>query len=541
MQNNRTSREAASVVTLDAALSGVLPPPSRHDSPFRLLELLLTVRCPRDRPRRRDLLRFGDDDGVLGLWQAAWSTAEDVRDKGWTDGRRAHTGYVRLLALLETCERRLQELDERLDLDPEDLDDAVALRTELEQLAGAAAGCLAECGDRAGRDYCRERAAWLVEHGQEGHRYAAALVGLSADVRYSWRPGNPGLGALASALQSGDATLHDAVRAAAPEDDEPEPSWAAEARAKAAHEKAERERAAGPSLEVVRTTEHLPGLATDGAKSGRSTGANARAEFAPIAGKRLPLAVVPDLAEARAVLVSEFPDDAAVIDALLLPLAGRSHVHLPPTLLLGPPGTGKSRFSRRVGEVLGLDVTVYGCGGVADSSLIGTSRQWATGRACVPLQAIRKAGKASVLVVLDELSRAGTRSDNGRLTDGGLALTEAETARAYQDPYLECPVDLSGVSWLATSNTDLGLDPALLSRFRVLEFGPRTAASLPSLTKGVLADIRRERGLDEVWLPALDEEEAGVLAENWKGGSVRRLRRLIETLLASRETLATRN
>ncbi|MET0430052.1 MAG: hypothetical protein ABW026_16345, partial [Microvirga sp.] len=124
MQNNRTSREAASAVTLDAVLNGTLPPPFRHDSPFRLLELLLTVRCPRDRPRRRDLLRFGDDDGVLGLWQAAWSTAEDVRDKGWTDPRRAHTGYVRLLALLETCERRLQELDERLDLDPEDLDDA---------------------------------------------------------------------------------------------------------------------------------------------------------------------------------------------------------------------------------------------------------------------------------------------------------------------------------------------------------------------------------------------------------------------------------
>jgi len=536
-----TSREAASAVTLDAVLNGTLPPPFRHDSPFRLLELLLTVRCPRDRPRRRDLLRFGDDDGVLGLWQAAWSTAEDVRDKGWTDPRRAHTGYVRLLALLETCERRLQELDERLDLDPEDLDDAVVLRVELEQLAGAAAGCLAECGDRAGRDYCRERAAWLVEHGQEGHKYASALVGLSADVRYAWRPGNPGLGALASALQSGDATIHDATRAAAPEDEEPEPSWAAEARAKAAREKADRERAAGPSLVVLASVEHLPGSAENGARAGRSTGSTARTEWAPLAGKALPLAVVPDLAEARRVLVSEFPDDAAVIDAILVPLAGRSFVHLPPTLLLGPPGTGKSRLTRRLGEILGLAVTVYSCGGVADSSLIGTSRQWSTGRATVPLQAIKQAGAASVLVVLDELSRAGTRADNGRLVDGVLALTEAETSRRYQDPFLECPTDLSAVSWLATANSVAGLDPALLSRFRVLTLGPRTAASLPSLTKGILADVRRERGLDATWLPDLDEEEAGVLAENWPGGSVRVLRRLIETVLASREHLATRN
>lgn len=538
MQNNRTSRGAASAVTLDAVLNGVLPPPSRHDSPFRLLELLLTVRCPRDRPRRRDLLRFGDDDGLLALWQAAWSTAEDVRDKGWTDPRRAHTAFVRLLCLLETCERRLDELDERLDLEPDDVEDAVVLRVELEQLAGAAAGCLAECGDRAGRDFCRERAAWLVEHGQEGHKFAAALVGLSADVRYAWRPGNPGLGALASALQSGDATIHDATRASAPEDDEPEPSWAAEARAKAAREKAE---AAGPSLEVVHTVEHLPGLAPDGAKAGRSTGSNARSEYAPIAGKRLPLAVVPDLAEARQTLASEFPDDAAVLDAILLPLAGRSFVHVPPTLLLGPPGTGKSRLTRRLGEVLGLDVTVYGCGGVSDSTLIGTSRQWSTGRASVPLQAIKKAGSASVLVVLDEISRAGTRADNGRLVDGVLALTERETAASYHDPYLECATNLSAVSWLATANTVAGLDPALLSRFRVLTLGPRTAASLPSLTRGILADVRRERGLDATWLPDLDEEEAGVLAEHWPGGSVRVLRRLIETVLASREHLATRN
>ena len=180
--------------------------------------------------------------------------------------------------------------------------------------------------------------------------------------------------------------------------------------------------------------------------------------------------------------------------------------------LIGPPGTGKSRFARRLGEVLGLAVTVYGCAGVADSSFIGTSRQWSTGRACVPLQAIRRAEMASVLVVLDELSRAGTRLDNGRLVDGVLALTERETARAFQDPFLECPVDLSGVSYLATANTRAGLDVALLSRFRVLEMGPRTAASLPSLTRGILADLRAERGLDAAWLPDPDPEEEAVLA-----------------------------
>ena len=528
-------------MSLESVLRGEFPPSHRHESPFRPLALLVVARCPKGPPRRRDLLRFGDDDGVLALWQSAYRTVEDVRDEAWRDPHRAHTAHVRVVCLLQECERRLDELDQRLDLDPADIEDTVVLREEVEQLAGGAAATLAECGDVLGWDYCRERAAWKCEHGQEGHRYAAAVLGLSTGVSYAWRPGHPALGALASALQAGDALLHDAVRAAEPKPED-EPSWAAEARAKSVREKAERERlAAGPSLVVLASVEHLPGSAENGSKAGRSTGSTARTEWAPLAGKALPLARVPDLAEARRVLVSEFPDDAAVLDAILLPLAGRSFVHVPPTLLLGPPGTGKSRLTRRLGEVLGLVVTVYSCGGVADSSLIGTSRQWSTGRATVPLQAIKQAGAASVLVVLDELSRAGTRADNGRLVDGVLALTEAETSRRYQDPFLECATDLSAVSWLATSNTTAGLDPALLSRFRVLEMGPRTAASLPSLTAAILRDIRTERGLDEVWLPALDEEEAGVLAENWPGGSVRVLRRLIESLLASREHLATRN
>jgi ATP-dependent Lon protease len=57
----------------------------------------------------------------------------------------------------------------------------------------------------------------------------------------------------------------------------------------------------------------------------------------------------------------------------------------------------------------------------------------------------------------------------------------------------------------------------------------------------VIADLARERGLDQSWVPPLDGEEHGLAARYWRGGSVRRLRRIVETLLRERDVRATRN
>jgi hypothetical protein len=289
----------------------------------------------------------------------------------------------------------------------------------------------------------------------------------------------------------------------------------------------------GPGLVVLASVGHLPGSAKDG-ESRTTSASNPRIEFAPIAGRRLPLVPVPDLARVQRVLASEFPDAAGIIASVLAPVAGRPYVRLPRLLLRGGPGTGKSRLARRLGEELGLDVTVYGCGSVSDGSVIGTSRMWGTGRASVPLQAIKRAGSASVLVVLDEISRAGTRADNGRLTDGILALAEPETARAYHDPYLECATDLSAVSYIATANDTSGLDPALLSRFRVIDMPAPTVASLPVLARSLVAELRSERGLDARWLPDLTPDELAMIGEHWRGGSVRTLQALIECAVDGR-------
>jgi ATP-dependent Lon protease len=55
---------------------------------------------------------------------------------------------------------------------------------------------------------------------------------------------------------------------------------------------------------------------------------------------------------------------------------------------------------------------------------------------------------------------------------------------------------------------------------------------------GILAEIRRDRGLDAAWCPDLDPEELGMIP--WVGGSMRPLRRMVEAVVASREVEARR-
>jgi ATP-dependent Lon protease len=145
--------------------------------------------------------------------------------------------------------------------------------------------------------------------------------------------------------------------------------------------------------------------------------------------------------------------------------------------------------------------------------------------------------------VIDELDKTASGTHNGSLLDGLLPLLTDDAARFF-DVYVESPVDLSGVSYITTANDVTGLKkshPALIDRFRIFTMPSPRRQDLPALLRGVMREIRTERGQDEHWLPDLDGEEAELVEAHFtEGGSVRVVRRLVETVLAGREALATR-
>jgi replication-associated recombination protein RarA len=294
------------------------------------------------------------------------------------------------------------------------------------------------------------------------------------------------------------------------------------------------ERQSPPTLVVLQSLSHLP-------ETKSSSSPNPRLEFASICGEDMPLAETPDLQEVSRVLTAEMPWAEDVIVTMLMDSVGSAASCVRNTLLVGKPGSGKTRLARRIGEVLGMQPTIVPAAGAADASFGGTNRQWSTARSSVPLQAIRRTGIANPLLVIDELEKAADGRHNGNLLDALIPFLERESASRYHDPYLECAVNLWAASYICTANTTFAVPSPLLDRLRVIEVQQPRRQDLPIVVRTMLSEIRQERGEDEIWCPDLDADELGLVARQWRGGSLRPLRRMVETILAGRHTFAPRH
>jgi len=255
----------------------------------------------------------------------------------------------------------------------------------------------------------------------------------------------------------------------------------------------------------------------------------------------LPLHPTPPLDRIRGILMAEFPYAVDAIDLVLTGLIGKPTIKLQPILLVGEPGGGKSRFARRLGEILGLTTWRVDATQADGSSLGGTDRRWHSSECCHPLLAIARGRIANPLIIIDELEKAATRTDYGRLWDCLLGLIEPETARQYPDPALHIPLDLSHINYVATANTLDPLPMPLRDRFRIVIFPKPTITDLDALLPTLIQTLATERGIDKRWVAPLDDIERTAIANTWPGGSVRKLQRILEAILQARDHTALRH
>lgn len=258
-------------------------------------------------------------------------------------------------------------------------------------------------------------------------------------------------------------------------------------------------------------------------------------EFEKVIGKRLPLVPVVDLVDVQRTMLAEFPYAERVLAVFMETLTARRNVAFRPTILVGTPGCGKTTFAERLLHELDVPHEIYSCGGVADTALAGTARRWSTGEPSLPVSLIRRYALASPGIILDEIEKVGTSRHNGNLLDALLGLLEPRSSQRWHDPYVETGVNLSHVIWLGTANTLDGVPSPLRDRCRIIQFPEPGPEHLEALAPRLLTKAYLDRGLDVRWATPLDGEELDALRTFWRGGSIRRLSRMVEAIMTARE------
>jgi|GEM_PF-4172575 len=263
-----------------------------------------------------------------------------------------------------------------------------------------------------------------------------------------------------------------------------------------------------------------------------------------LVANKAPLRRAPsDVSAVAAQLRAEYPHACEQISRLMTDIRGDETVALRPTLIVGAPGTGKSRVVRRLSELLSVPLRRYDAASSMDASFGGTPKQWSTARPCIPLTAIAEFRVANPIIMIDEIDKAATSRHNGSLDQALLPFFERETARRYPDVGIEVEVDLSHVSYIATANSDVGIPQHLLDRFRIVRWPDPTQDMLPDLVRGVLADIAEDQRIDPRFIEPLSGDELDVIEKAWVRGrpSFRRLQVIVRATLTARETFALRH
>ena len=117
---------------------------------------------------------------------------------------------------------------------------------------------------------------------------------------------------------------------------------------------------------------------------------------------------------------------------------------------------------------------------------------------------------------------------------------DCENASVVRDSALEMTLDLSHVNWILTDNSLSEIPQPLQDRCRIVTVPNAEWRHVGDLSRSIISDLARERDLHEDWIAPLDGDELQIVRKAWNGGSIRKLRRVIEVMVDGREAIMAR-
>ena len=200
---------------------------------------------------------------------------------------------------------------------------------------------------------------------------------------------------------------------------------------------------------------------------------------------------------------------------------GDDDFRIPPILLIGPPGIGKTYIAHEIARLIGFYPKTINMGSVTASFVLsGSDRKWGQSAPGAVFKTMLDSGDQMPIIVLDEVDKSTSERHYSPL--GPLYhLLDPVMAPRFTDEFLGFEIDTSSITWIATANERSQIPEPLLDRFQCFDIPPPSKAQLQVIVQSMYRGMRGQ-------IAYLPEEIPAAWMKHLEGASLREVGRELQ-------------